>query len=32
MEDFDPDMLFEALGMDKNEEKLRYYILLEELF
>lgn len=30
--DFDPDMLFDALGIDKNEEKLRYYILLDELF
>jgi len=30
--DFDPDMLFEALGMEPNREKLRYYILLDELF
>lgn len=30
--DFDPDMLFDALGIEKNEEKLRYYILLDELF
>lgn len=32
MDDFDPDMLFEALGIEKNEDKLRYYILLDELF
>lgn len=30
--DFDPDMLFDALGIEKNEAKLRYYILLDELF
>lgn len=30
--DFDPDMLFEKLGVEKNNEKLRYYILLDELF
>ena len=27
-----PDMLFEKLGIEKNEEKLKYYILLDELF
>lgn len=30
--DFCPDMLFEALGVEPNPEKLRYYILLDELF
>ena len=30
--DFNPDMLFEALGIEPNREKLRYYILLDELF
>ncbi|MBQ8395417.1 MAG: hypothetical protein IJX54_00285, partial [Oscillospiraceae bacterium] len=30
--DFDADMLFDALGIEKNEEKFRYYILLDELF
>ncbi len=30
--DFDSDMLFEALGIEPNREKLRYYILLDELF
>lgn len=30
--DIDPDSLFDALGLDKNDEKLRYYILLDELF
>lgn len=30
--DIDPDMLFEELGIEKNEEKLRYYTLLDELF
>ena len=29
---FDPDMLFEKLGIEKDEEKLKYYILLDELF
>ena len=28
----DPDTLFTELGIEKNEEKLRYYILLDELF
>lgn len=30
--DFDPDILFQALGMAPNWEKIRYYILLDELF
>lgn len=30
--DFDPDMLFEALGIEPDMGKLRYYILLDELF
>ena len=30
--DFDPDMLFEALEIEPDWEKLRYYILLDELF
>lgn len=29
---FHSDMLFEKLGIEKNEEKLKYYILLDELF
>lgn len=31
-EDFNPDLLFEALGMEPDWEKLNYYILLDELF
>ena len=31
-EDFDPDMLFDKLKIEPNWEKLRYYILLDELF
>ena len=31
-EDFNPDMLFEALGLEPDWEKLNYYILLDELF
>ena len=31
-EDFDPDILFEKLGIAPNREKLRYYVLLDELF
>lgn len=31
-DDFDPDMLFKALGIEKNVDKLKYYILLDELF
>ncbi|WP_207637230.1 hypothetical protein [Eubacterium xylanophilum] len=30
--DFDPDMLFEALGIEPNWEKINYFILLDELF
>lgn len=30
--DFSPDILFEKLNMKPNWEKLRYYILLDELF
>lgn len=30
--DFQPDMLFEKLGIQPNWEKLRYYILMDELF
>lgn len=30
--DFDPDILFEKLGIQPNREKLHYYILLDELF
>ena len=29
---FHPDELFGALGIDKDEEKLRYYLLMDELF
>lgn len=29
---FSPDMLFEKLGIEPDREKLRYYILLDELF
>jgi len=32
VEGFDPDCLFEALGVERNEEKLRYYLLMDELF
>ncbi len=31
-DNFNADYLFEALGIEKNEEKLRYYILMDELF
>ena len=31
-EDFNPNMLFEALGIEPDWEKLNYYILLDELF
>ena len=31
-EDFEPDMLFEALEIEPDWDKLRYYILLDELF
>ena len=30
--DFNPDMLFDALGIEPDREKIRYYILLDELF
>ena len=30
--DFDPDLLFEMLGMEKDEKKFRYYDLLHELY
>ncbi len=30
--DTDPDMLFDALGLAPNMEKIRYYTLLDELF
>ncbi len=30
--DFNPDMLFEELGIEPNRDKIRYYILLDELF
>ena len=30
--DFNPDMLFDALGIEPNWEKINYYILLDELF
>ena len=29
---FQPDMLFDALNIEPNQEKLKYYILLDELF
>lgn len=31
-EDFDPDELFNALGVQPDHERLRYYLLLDELF
>lgn len=31
-EDFNPDMLFEKLGIEPDWDKLNYYILLDELF
>ena len=30
--DFDPDILFDALGIEANWEKIKYFILLDELF
>lgn len=30
--DFNPDLLFEKLGLEPNWEKIRYYLLLDELF
>lgn len=32
VEGFNADALFDALGVEKNEEKLRYYLLMDELF
>lgn len=29
---FHPDELFDALGMEKDEQKLKYYLLMDELF
>lgn len=29
---FDPDLLFEKLGVEKDQRKLKYYTLLDELF
>ena len=31
-EDFDPNILFENLGIEPDWEKIRYYILMDELF
>ena len=31
-EDFNPDILFEFLGIEPDWEKIRYYLLLDELF
>ena len=31
-EDFNPDILFEALGIEPDWEKIKYYRLLDELF
>lgn len=31
-EDFNPDMLFEKLGIEPDWEKIKYYLLLDELF
>ena len=31
-EDFNPNRLFEALGMEPDWEKIKYYTLLDELF
>ena len=30
--DFNPDLLFDALGIEPNWEKIRYWFLLDELF
>ena len=30
--DFDPNLLFDALGIEPDREKMRYYTLLDELF
>ena len=31
-EDFNPDLLFEKLGLEPDWEKMKYYLLLDELF
>ena len=31
-EDFHPDMLFEKLGLEPDWDKIKYYLLLDELF
>ena len=31
-EGFNPELLFEALGIEPDWDKIRYYILLDELF
>ena len=31
-DDFDPDILFEELGIEPNHEKIRFYLLLDELY
>lgn len=31
-ENINPDILFEKLGIEPDWEKIRYYILLDELF
>ena len=30
--DFQPEVLFEKLGIESDWEKIRYYIILDELF
>ena len=30
--DFNPDLFFKKLGIEKDEKKLNYYLLLDELF
>lgn len=31
-EDFNPDLLFEKLGIEPDWEKIKWYLLLDELF
>ena len=31
-EEFNPDLLFEKLGIEPDWDKIRYYLLLDELF
>lgn len=31
-EDFNPDMLFDILGIEPNWKKINYFLLLDELF